>query len=125
MTSVLIVDDDDDLRLLLRVTLAEHGLTIIGEARDGAEGVAAAARLHPDVVVLDLTMPKMDGLTALPLLAEVAPNSPVVVLSAEDSPGLQAQVQHLGARDLVHKPTTAAHLADVLTTHARSASSAT
>ena len=72
MTSVLLVDDDAELRLLLRVTLSDRGFDIVGEAGDGSEGVEQAARLQPDVIVLDLSMPTMDGLTALPLLAQVA-----------------------------------------------------
>jgi DNA-binding NarL/FixJ family response regulator len=114
VTSVLLVDDDDDLRVLLRVTLTEQGFDIVGEARDGLEGVEQAARLQPDVIVLDLTMPTMDGVTVLPLLAEVAAASPVVVLSAQADEHLRARVAELGARGFVLKPTTTAHLADVL-----------
>ena len=115
MTSVLLVDDDDDLRVLLRVTLTEQGFDIIGEARDGLEGVEQAARLQPDVILLDLSMPTMDGVTVLPKLAEVAAASPVVVLSAHADEHLRARVAALGARRFVLKPTTTAHLADVLT----------
>jgi DNA-binding NarL/FixJ family response regulator len=115
VTSVLLVDDDADLRLLLRVTLSDRGFDIVGEAGDGAEGVEQAARLQPDVIVLDLAMPTMDGLTALPLLAQVAAGSPVVVLSAQDDDDIQARTAALGGRGFVHKPTTMNHLAQVLT----------
>jgi len=110
--SILLVDDDDDLRALLRVTLAEQGFEIVGEARDGQEGIEQAARLQPDVILLDLSMPMMDGVTVLPRLAEVASSSPVVVLSAHED--LQERVTALGARGFVRKPTTTAHLADIL-----------
>jgi DNA-binding NarL/FixJ family response regulator len=110
--SVLLVDDDDDLRALLRVTLAEQGFEIVGEARDGREGVEQAARLQPDVILLDLSMPVVDGVTVLPLLAEVAASSPVVVLSAHEN--LRPEVTALGASGFVTKPTTTAHLAEVL-----------
>ena len=113
--SVLLVDDDDDLRLLLRLTLTEQGFDIVGEARDGLEGVEQAARLQPDVILLDLSMPSMDGVTMLPLLAEIGSTSPVVVLSALADEHLQARVTELGVRGFVRKPTTTAHLADVLT----------
>ena len=115
MTSVLLVDDDDELRHLLRVTLSDRGFDIVGEAADGVEGVAQAARLQPDVIVLDLSMPTMDGLTALPLLAQVAAGSPVVVLSARDDDDIQARTAALGGRSFVRKPTTMNHLAQVLT----------
>src|SRR5688500_5509303 len=111
--SVLLVDDDDDLRALLRVTLAEQGFEIVVEARDGQEGIEQAARLQADVILLDLSMPTMDGVTVLPRLAEVASSSPVVVLSAHED--LQERVTELGARGFVRKPTTTAHLAGVLT----------
>jgi CheY-like chemotaxis protein len=68
VTSVLLVDDDDDLRVLLRVTLTEQGFEIVGEARDGLEGVEQAARLQPDVILLDLTMPTMDGVGLLEIM---------------------------------------------------------
>ena len=111
--SVLVVDDDDDLRALLRVTLADQGFDIVGEARDGREGVEQAERLQPDVILLDLSMPSMDGVTALPILAEVASSSPVVVLSARAiwSPTSRRS----GVRGFVRKPTTTAQLAEVLT----------
>src|SRR5688500_1325662 len=111
--SVLLVDDDDDLRALLRVTLAEQGFEIVGEARDGQEGIEQAARLQPDVILLDLSMPSMDGVTVLPLLADVAASSPVVVLSAHED--LEERVTELGAHGFVRKPTTTAYLTDVLT----------
>ena len=113
MKSILLVDDDDDLRALLRVTLAEQGFEIVGEARDGQEGVEQAERLQPDVILLDLSMPSVDGVTVLPRLAEVAAASPVVVLSAHAD--LQDRATALGAQGFVTKPTTTAHLTDVLT----------
>ena len=114
MTSLLLIDDDDDLRLLLRFTLSDQGFDIVGEARDGLEGVEEAARLQPDVIVLDLSMPTMDGFTALPLLADVAAASAVVVISAQAEDGIQARVAALGARAFVRKPTTTTYLAEVL-----------
>jgi DNA-binding NarL/FixJ family response regulator len=77
-------------------------------------GVEQAARLQPDVIVVDLVMPTMDGLTALPLLAQVAADSPVVVLSAQDD-DIQARTAALGGRGFVRKPTTMTYLAQVLT----------
>ena len=115
MTSLLLVDDDDDLRFLLQVTLSDRGFEIVGEARDGLEGVEKAARLQPDVIVMDLSMPTMDGFTALSLLADVAAASAVVVISARADDDIRDRVTALGARAFVRKPTTTAHLAEVLT----------
>src|SRR5262249_56224284 len=60
----------------------QPGFAVVGEAEDGAEGVARAGELRPDLILLDLSMPGVDGLTALPRLREAAPAAEVVVLTA-------------------------------------------
>ena len=78
----LLVDDVEDLRALLRLLLQEDGrFDIVGEAANGEEAIETARSLQPDVVVLDLAMPIMDGLTALPALRDAAPGARIVVLS--------------------------------------------
>ncbi|MEY2424344.1 MAG: hypothetical protein QOI95_4411 [Acidimicrobiaceae bacterium] len=114
MASILIVDDDDDLRLLLRVTLSDRGYDIVGEAADGRQGVAYAAQLQPDAILLDLAMPGLDGLAALPLFAEVAPATPVIVLTADTADHTATRVRALGAFSLLTKPTTIARLTELL-----------
>src|SRR5438477_1360706 len=79
---ILIVDDHPLTREALSSLLGAHGLDVIGCASDGAEAIAEAARLQPDLVLLDLSMPGVDGLTALPRLREAAPDCEVVVLTA-------------------------------------------
>ena len=82
---VLVVDDNEDVRLLLRIALdRSEGFVIVGEAADGEAGVAAAQSTDPDVVVLDVEMPVMTGLEALPVLRETCPTTGVVVFSAAD-----------------------------------------
>jgi len=81
-TKVLVVDDHPLTREALASLLRSHGFDVAGLASDGAEAIEAAASLQPDVVLLDLSMPGMDGLTALPRLREAAPESEVVVLTA-------------------------------------------
>ncbi|HEX2024371.1 MAG TPA: EAL domain-containing protein [Acidimicrobiales bacterium] len=83
---VLIVDDDPSVRRVLRMLLDEEGqFTVVGEAEDGREAIAVARQVHPDVVVLDLAMPGIGGLEALPLIQAVAPEAKVVVLSGLES----------------------------------------
>jgi CheY-like chemotaxis protein/anti-sigma regulatory factor (Ser/Thr protein kinase) len=78
----LLIDDADDLRLLLRMVLESSGrYEVVGEAADGEAGVREARATEPDVVLLDLSMPRMDGLEALPHLQRVAPDARVIVLS--------------------------------------------
>ncbi len=82
---ILIVDDHPLTRDALAALLTQHGFDVVGEAASGEEAIAAAHRLQPDVVLLDLTMPGTDGLTALPKIREEAPSSEVVVLTASDA----------------------------------------
>jgi len=82
---ILIVDDHPLTRGALAALLAQQGFEVVGEAASGEEAIAAADRLQPDLVLLDLTMPGMDGLTALPKIREEAPSSEVVVLTASDA----------------------------------------
>ncbi len=79
---VLIVDDHPLTREALASLLEQHGFEVVGEAGDGQEAIATAARLRPDLILLDLSMPGMNGLGALPLLREAAPECEVVVLTA-------------------------------------------
>jgi DNA-binding NarL/FixJ family response regulator len=80
--TVLIVDDHPLTRDALGALLARQGFAIAGEACDGAEAIDEAARLEPDIVLLDLSMPGLDGLGALPRIRAAAPDCEVVVLTA-------------------------------------------
>jgi DNA-binding NarL/FixJ family response regulator len=81
-TRILIVDDHPLTRDALATLLGAHGLEVVGCASDGAQAIAEAERLQPDLVLLDLSMPGMDGLAALPHLRHAAPSCEVVVLTA-------------------------------------------
>jgi DNA-binding NarL/FixJ family response regulator len=81
-TRILIVDDHPLTRDALSALLGAHGFDVVGVASDGDEAVREAARLEPDLILLDLSMPGMDGLTALPKLRHAAPTCEVVVLTA-------------------------------------------
>jgi DNA-binding NarL/FixJ family response regulator len=79
---ILIVDDHPLTREALSSLLGAHGFDVCGCASDGAEAILEAARLRPDVILLDLSMPGLDGLGALPRLREASPDTEVVVLTA-------------------------------------------
>jgi DNA-binding NarL/FixJ family response regulator len=79
---ILLVDDHPLTRSALAALLGQHGFEVAGEASDGQEAIDAAARVRPDLILLDLSMPGLDGLTALPRLREAAPDCEVVVLTA-------------------------------------------
>lgn len=82
MPRVLVADDHPLTRDALVGLLEGHGFTVVGEAANGREAVDLARQLHPDVVLLDLAMPELDGLSALPELRAAAPACEVVVLTA-------------------------------------------
>ncbi|MBV8079473.1 MAG: response regulator transcription factor [Actinobacteria bacterium] len=91
---VLIVDDHPLTREALASLLTANGFEVVGQASSGAEAIALAGSLAPGVVVLDLTMPDMTGLEALPRVHEVAPNAEIVVLTAsEDDANLLAAIR--------------------------------
>jgi DNA-binding NarL/FixJ family response regulator len=79
---VLVVDDHPLTRDALASLLVQGGFDVVGEAGDGDEAIALAAELQPDLVLLDLSMPGLDGLSALPRLRAAAPGCEVVVLTA-------------------------------------------
>jgi signal transduction histidine kinase/AmiR/NasT family two-component response regulator len=78
---VVVIDDTEDLRDLMGIALTRAGMTVVGEAGNGLEGIDVVRAEHPDVVLLDLSMPVMDGLQALPHIRQVVPEATIIVLS--------------------------------------------
>lgn len=79
---VLVVDDVEELRALFRMVLErDDRFEVVGEAGDGEEAIAKAQELRPDVVMLDIAMPRMNGINAIPLLHKAAPGLRILVLS--------------------------------------------
>src|SRR5262249_3418096 len=81
-TRVLIVDDHPLTRGALTALLTQHGFEVVGDAEDGEDAIEVARNLQPDLILLDLTMPGMGGLEALPLLRDAVPGCEVVMLTA-------------------------------------------
>lgn len=103
---VLLCDDVDDMRFMLRMSLGRDlGFEVVGEASDGAEAVQQARRLNPDLVLLDLAMPVMGGLEALPRIREAAPDCRVIVLSSFEEATAGPEVLALGAAAYIQKGT--------------------
>jgi DNA-binding NarL/FixJ family response regulator len=94
---ILVVDDHQMLREALVGMLELSGFEVVGAVADGADATAAAAELAPDVVLMDLSMPVLNGLDATRLLREVAPGTAVVLFSAFDSPELKREAFAAGA----------------------------
>lgn len=101
---VLIVDDAEELREVLTLFMERaDGLEVVGEAVDGLDGVEKARDLQPDVVILDIAMPRMDGLQALPLIREASPGARVVILSGFGESTMAEEAMRAGADHYVPK----------------------
>ena len=111
MVRVLIVDDADTIRVLLRGMLAgAAGVDVVGEAGDGAEAIALARQLRPDVVLMDVTMPVMDGIEATAVIVEELPDVRVLGLSISKDSETAAAMVEAGAAEYLTKGGVAADL---------------
>jgi len=111
---VLLADDHSGLRRALRGLLEETGFEVVGESDDGADAVALARLLQPDIVVIDVRMPVLNGLDAAKLIKDQRPATQVVVLSAFESPELERQAREAGAFAYLDKGTMADRVRRVL-----------
>lgn len=104
MVSVYLCDDVPELRQLIRIVLEEDSdLAVVGEAGDAVVGIEEIAELQPNVVVLDLSMPGMDGLEALPLIRESAPETKLIVFSGFTEQRMAALALDAGADRYIEK----------------------
>jgi signal transduction histidine kinase len=100
---VVIVDDTYDLRELLRLALSRGGMEVVGEAGDGLAGIEAVRLERPDVVLLDLSMPVMDGLEALPSIRRLVPSAKIIVLSGFGATQMSERALATGADGYLQK----------------------
>jgi two-component system chemotaxis response regulator CheY len=115
--SVLIADDHTIVRSGVRLLLnAEAEFQVVGEARDGLEAVKLAEELHPDVVLMDISMPEIDGLAALRVIREQDPHARVVMLSALGQESAVVEAITAGASDFLIKPFERERVLNVIST---------
>jgi two-component system chemotaxis response regulator CheY len=110
----LIVDDSSLARAVIADALTSHGIEVIGEAADGISALEAYRRLQPDLVTMDLTMPGVDGLTALRSIVEVDPRAKVVVISVAGQEDVVVHALQSGAIGFLLKPFEPHQLVDLL-----------
>lgn len=102
--TVVVIDDSAEVRALVKTKIRLSGLlTVVGEGRDGTEAIGLAYRHRPDVLLLDMSMPTMDGLDALPGILTVSPETRIVVYTGFEADGLAARARELGAVALLEK----------------------
>jgi pilus assembly protein CpaE len=105
LIKVLIVDDIAETRENIRKLLQfEADLEIVGAARNGAEGIELAKELEPDVVLMDINMPDIDGITATETIRREVPNAQIVILTVQADPNYMRRAMLAGARDFLTKP---------------------
>ncbi len=103
MPKVMVVDDAQFMRMRCARVLTENGYEVI-EAENGADAVQKYQAVRPDVVLMDITMPEMDGLTALREIRKQDPNAKVAMLTALGQQGVVLEAIKSGARDFIVKP---------------------
>jgi DNA-binding NarL/FixJ family response regulator len=112
---ILLVDDHPIVRQGLKTLLAGHpGWEVIGEASDGREAVDKADSLRPDVMVLDVTMPRMNGLEACRLIRQKTPGMEILFVTQHDSPQMMREALEAGARGYVVKSNAARDLLEAV-----------
>jgi two-component system response regulator NreC len=120
---ILIVDDHEVVRKGIRALLdVRRDWTVVGEAATAADAVKKAKKLKPDVILLDLSLPDMNGIAAIPKIREVWPAAKILVLTMHQSPSLARKALGEGARGLVLKSDATRDLVRALEALARSRS---
>ena len=101
---ILIVDDAAFMRMMIKDILSKNGYEIVGEAADGAQAVQLYQETQPDLVTMDITMPEMDGITALKEIKKVNPQAKVIMCSAMGQQAMVIDAIQAGAKDFIVKP---------------------
>jgi len=104
MATILLVDDLAFIKMIEKEVLEKNGHVVVGDARDGIEAIEKYKMLRPDVIIMDITMPKMDGLNSLKAIRSIDPNARVIICSALGQQQLIIDAIKLGAKDFIVKP---------------------
>jgi two-component system, chemotaxis family, chemotaxis protein CheY len=101
---ILIVDDAAFMRMMIKDILSKNGFDVVAEAADGAQAVEKYQEHQPDLVTMDITMPEMDGITALKEIKKINPNAKVIMCSAMGQQAMVIDAIQAGAKDFIVKP---------------------
>lgn len=116
MSKIMLVDDAAFMRMMLKNTLTQAGYSNFVEAQDGAEAVVKYDEEKPDLVVMDITMPNMDGLQALKKIRENDPGAKVIMCTAMGQESMVVEAIKSGAKDFVVKPFNAERITQTVNT---------
>jgi two-component system chemotaxis response regulator CheY len=101
---VLVVDDAAFMRMMIKDILRKGGYEVVGEAEDGAKAIEKYKELMPDLVTMDITMPDMDGISAVKEIRRINPNALIIMCSAMGQQAMVIDAIQAGAKDFVVKP---------------------
>lgn len=114
MTSVIVVDDNEDIVYSMSELLELYGIDVVGKAYDGLEGSQLFDQMRPDAVLLDLMMPKYDGLFALKKIRETDPNSIVLIVTGGSCDQINDELNSLNPTKILFKPVDMNNLVEIL-----------
>lgn len=114
MTSVIIVDDNEDIVYSMSELLGLYGIDVVGKGYDGLEGFNLFSKLRPDAVLLDLSMPKYDGVYALKKIRELDPKSKVLVITGGSAAKTEEDLESLEPTKIIFKPFDVHDLVEIL-----------
>lgn len=101
---ILVVDDAAFMRMMIKDILTKNGYEVVGEASDGARAIDLFKETQPDLITMDITMPEMDGITALKEIKKLDPGAKVIMCSAMGQQAMVIDAIQAGAKDFIVKP---------------------
>ncbi len=101
---ILIVDDASFMRMMIKDVLTKNGFEVIGEAENGAKAIEKHKELQPDLTIMDITMPEVDGIQAVKEIKKVDPNAKIIMCSAMGQQAMVIEAIQAGAKDFIVKP---------------------
>ncbi len=101
---ILIVDDASFMRMMIKDILSKNGFDILGEADNGLKAIEKYKELNPDLVIMDITMPEMDGIQAVKEIKKINSNARIVMCSAMGQQAMVIEAIQAGAKDFIVKP---------------------
>lgn len=101
---ILIVDDAAFMRMMIKDVLTKNGFEVVGEAENGAKAVDTYKELDPELVIMDITMPEMDGIQAVKEVKKLNPEAKIIMCSAMGQQAMVIEAIQAGAKDFIVKP---------------------
>jgi len=104
MARVLIVDDATFMRMMVKDVLTKNGFEVVGEAENGARAIEKYKELQPNLTIMDITMPEIDGIQAVKEIKKIDPNAKIIMCSAMGQQAMVIEAIQAGAKDFIVKP---------------------